>query len=114
MAALKTAMRLSPRFPTWYTYSLAKASLWLGNFAGAHEAAKTYLWQEPDEPYACLFLALVCQFQHRSEEAAAMIAKLPEKHPAFGMRSVLLSQRCKEREKLDRVINMLRKAGLPE
>jgi TolB-like protein len=66
VVALRTAIRLSPHHPTWYTYNLALANLWIGNFTAAQEAAEVYMRQEPDEPYAYTNLALSMAFS--SEE----------------------------------------------
>lgn len=111
---LKTAMRLSPHYPTWYTYNLATANLWLGNFAAAQAAAETYIRREPDEPYAYMNLATIYGFQGREADAARLVQQLKEKFPAFTIKDVILSQRYKERERLDRIVNVLRAAGLPE
>lgn len=85
----------------------------MGNLAAAQEAAETYLQQEPDEPYAYMNLATIYGFQEREDDAARAVLRLREKFPVFGMKDVILSQRYKEREKLDRVIEVLRRADLP-
>ncbi len=113
VTALNAAMRISPHYPTWLSYNLAKANLWMGNFVVAQEAAETYLQQQPDEPYAYVLVATINGLQQREEEATRVVAQLREKFPAFGIKNIILSQRYKEREKLDRVIGVLRRAGLP-
>ena len=113
VAALKTAMRLSPYHPAWYTYQFALANLWTGDLAAAQAAAEAHLEQEPDDPYSYIMLATVYGFQHREEDAVRTISELRNKFPAFGMGDIILSQRYKEREKLDRVVEVLRRAGLP-
>jgi TolB-like protein len=112
--ALKTAMRLTPHRESWLTYYFTLASLWMGNFAAALESAELYLQQEPDEPYGFMYLAAVYGFQEQDGKAAATVALLREKFPAFGIKNVILSERYKERDKLDRIVNILRAGGLSE
>jgi Flp pilus assembly protein TadD len=114
VAALKTAMRLSPHHPAWITYHFGLANLWAGDLAAAEAAAHAYLQQEPDDPFALTNLAIVYGFQQREDDAAELISKLKNKFPAFGMGDIILSNRYKEREKLDRVVDILRRAGLPD
>ena len=111
---LKTAMRLNPYRESWLTYYVTLANLWMGNFAAALESAELYLQQEPDEPYGLMYLAVVYGFQEQNGKAAATVALLKEKFPAFSMKNVLLSEHYKDREKLDRIVSILRTAGLPE
>jgi adenylate cyclase len=114
IASLKAAMRLSPHYPAWYTYNLALANLWMGNVAQALDAARTYLRQEPEDVYAYMNLATVCGFDQQDHEAAQVISTSREKFPYFTLAHVALSQRYREREKLDRVMAVLRRAGLPD
>ena len=113
VAALKTAMRLSPYHPNWYTYQFALANLWNGDLATAEEAAQSYLQQEPDDPFAYTNLATVYAFQQREDDAAGLITELRKRFPAFSMADIILAKRYKEREKLDRQVDVLRQAGLP-
>ena len=112
--ALKMAMRLNPHRESWLTYYFTLANLWMGNFAAALESAELYLHQEPDEPYGLMYLTAVYGFQEQHGKAAATVAKLREKFPAFGIKNIILSERYREREKLDRILSILRTAGLPE
>jgi adenylate cyclase len=113
-AALKTALRLSPYNPSWYTFYNVLANLWSGDLPTAQEAAEIYLQQEPDEPYGYINLATVYGFQQRADDAARVISELKARFPAFGMKEVIFSQCYRQREKLDRVVEVLRRAGLPE
>lgn len=114
LAALKSAMRLSPHYPTWYTYQLALASLWKGDLASSQTEAEAYLAQEPDDPFAYMMLATVHSFRDQPDEAARLVGQLREKFPEFGLSVVALSQRYKDRERLERVLGVLRRAGLPD
>ena len=114
VALLRTAMRLSPYIPPWHTYYFVLANLWNGDLATAREAAESYLRQEPDEPYGYVNLALVYGFDRREADASRVISALRKKTPEFGIKDVLFSQCYRQREKLDRVVEVLRRAGLPE
>lgn len=114
VTVLKAAMRLSPHVPAWCTYHFATANLWSGNFPVAQEVAETYLRQEPDDPYGYMNLATIYSFQGLEAKASATVAQLKDKFPAFGIKNVTLAEPYKEREKLDRVIGVLRRAGLPD
>jgi len=113
-ASLKVAMRLSPHYPAWYLYQYALANLWTGDLAAAEAAAEADLKLEPDDPYSYFALATVYAFQGREEDAARRVGEIRRRFPAFGVTDLLLSERYKEREKLDRVVDAMRHAGLPE
>jgi adenylate cyclase len=112
VAALKTAMRLSPHHPNWYSYQFTLANLWAGDLAAAEAAALRYFQLEPEDPFAFTNLATVYAFQQREAEAAATISELKKKFPVFGTRDIVLAKRYKEREKLDRILDVLNRAGL--
>ncbi len=114
IAALKAAMRLSPYYPNWYTYNLATAYLWAGDYAAAQGAAKAHLEREPDDPYSYANVATIFAFQGRDHDAVRTISELKSRFPAFGVQDIILSQRYKERDRLDRIVEALRKAGLPD
>ena len=114
VAALRTAMRLSPHHPSWHTYHFALACLWTGDLAAAQQAAEAYREAEPDDPFGYTNLATVYAFQQREADAAGLITELKKRFPAFGMGDIRLAKRYKEREKLERIVAALRRAGLPD
>ena len=113
-ATLKAAMRLSPYHPNWYSLVLAWAYLWSGQLDAAGDAARAHLEREPDDPYSYVALATVLSFQDLDREAAAIIADLCQRYPGFGARDLVRSEIYKEKKKCDRIIDNLRRAGLPE
>ena len=114
LAVLKNALRLSPHPPFWYIESFAMANLWIGDLAGAVAAAEENFRLVPDDVEAHMHLATVYGFQLRNEDATRVITILKRKFPDYTIRNVMFSERYREREKLDQVIGVLRKAGLPE
>lgn len=113
-AALKLAMRLCPQYPPHYTYYLAFNNLWANNFPAALELGQLYLSQEANDPFAYTLMATILAFQGDAMEAAQMIGKLRERWPDFSMTEIRLSQHYRDHAKLERVVNALRQAGLPD
>ena len=114
VGALTTAMRLSPHYPMWCLYNLALGHLWAGDLASAQDAAERHLEREPDDPYSYTILATVYGFQDRLDDAAFVVRRMRERLPTFDLAQFLPSQRYKERERLERVEGVLRRAGLPD
>ena len=111
---LKIALRLSPHPPNWYIESFAMAHLWIGDLATAQEAAEENFRLEPDDEDAHMILATVYGFQRRENDASRIVSELRNKFPAYSLRNIAHSERYLEREKLDKVVTVLRRAGLPE
>lgn len=114
LAALDFAIRLCPQYPSWYTYYQALNHMWMGGAAKARELGELYLHREPDEPMGYTHMATILAFQDRKTEAAAMIARLRERFPDFGMTEMRMSQRYREPAKFEKVIKALKEAGLPD
>lgn len=114
LTVLTNAMRLSPHPPSWYVETFSMAKLWTGDFAGAEAAADENLRLFPDDPLAYMHLATVYGFQDRNEDAVRLVTILKRKFSDFNIRTVIYAERYREREKMDKVIGILRNAGLPE
>jgi TolB-like protein/tetratricopeptide (TPR) repeat protein len=114
LAALKTALRLSPHYPTWYIFNFALAKLGIGDLDGARAAAEEYRAREPNDPHAFLLMVILNGFEGKAEEAARAASELREAFPEFSIRDVLIAFRYKDRRKLDAQLAALRIAGIPE
>jgi tetratricopeptide (TPR) repeat protein len=114
LVALDFAIRLCPQYPSWYTYYQALNHMWMGNPAKARELGELYLRQEPDEPMGYTHMATILAFQDRKKEGAQMIARLRERFPDFGITEMRLSQRYRDRARFEKVVSVLREAGLPD
>jgi tetratricopeptide (TPR) repeat protein len=110
--ALATAHRLAPYPPSWLHYQTGLALLWNGDLVASAEAAERYRSLVPDDPYAYALLATIHAFAGREAEAAAMIRELRRRDPSFGVAHLRRSQHYKDPAKLDRVLEVLRRAGL--
>ena len=109
---LTSTMRTSPKLDSWYRYYLTLSHTWMGELAAARQSAESYVRQEPIEPYGYMYLAAICDFQGQPEKAAAAIASLKEFSLAFGIANVLRSERYREREKINRIVAAVSRAGL--
>jgi len=114
VAAYKEALRLSPHPPAWYTYGLALAYQLAGDFPNAEAAAKLNVQQEPDDPYSYVNLTTALAFGGHGPKARKVMSELRAKFPGFGVKNIRLSERYKDGSMLDRVVAVLREAGLPE
>ena len=107
---LQRAMRLNPFFPDWYLWYLADAQFTLQH----HEdvVATVQRMQNPDEGRRML----AASFAHRGmmEEARAQAAAVLRLHPGFTIGSWRHRPPYRDQRDLERFIEGLRKAGLPD
>ncbi len=111
---INATMRLSPHTENWMIYYSSLVALWRGDFSAANDYAELYLQKEPDEPYGYVYMAVIQGFQNQMDNAAKTVARLKQVVPTFTIKNIILSQRYKERENLDRIVKILREAGLSE
>jgi adenylate cyclase len=111
---LKTAMQLSPNPPVWYIESFAWANLWAGNQEIAERAAEENSRLDPDDCDCSMLLASVYGIGNREADASRVVSEMRAKFPNFSIKNVILSERYKEVETRDKVLAVLRRAGLPE
>jgi tetratricopeptide (TPR) repeat protein len=114
VAALKTAMRLSPHYPTWYLFNFALAKVGVGEFEAARSAAEEYRLREPEDPFSLVLIIITYGLQGKNEETARAAVELRETFPQFRIAHVVLAFRYKNRSKLERQVEILRRAGIPE
>ena len=114
IARLRQAMRLSPQYPPWYDYHLALASLWAGNTGSARHLMQGYHDQVPDDPYGYAMCAFAMGFDGDTARATALVAQLMQVFPDFGITHLLRSEHYADAARKDRVMAILRKAGLRE
>jgi adenylate cyclase len=113
--SIKNAMRLSPYYPDWYAYNLALAHAWAGeNEDEAIDLADAYTRRLPSDPYGYTNLAVAQAFFGHEADAAAAIRLLRARDAGFGVKNLRRSELYKDPGRLDRVLGVLRQAGLPE
>jgi adenylate cyclase len=111
---LNKAMRLCPIYPAWYPSSLAWAYLLMDRREAAIDSAKTSSGIDPDYPFNYMVLAIAFAESEREQEACTAIENLLRIDPSYSLRTFSECQPFRDAEVLDRHIEGLRKAGLPE
>jgi adenylate cyclase len=110
----KKAIRLSPISDSWYASDLGNCYGMLGRYKEAISAYKKAINLSPESPYYHAGLAAIYFLTGREGEAQAEIAEAIKINPKFSLESYGKGELYKNPEYLDRVIDALRKAGLPE
>jgi TolB-like protein/class 3 adenylate cyclase/Tfp pilus assembly protein PilF len=110
ISRIKTAIRLNPRHPDWYLWSLGSAQY----YAEQYEDALTSLKKMNKMPnLARRILASVMVRLGRLDEARAVIAEFLKNEPDFSIENMEVIP-FKHEEDLERWKEDLRKAGIPE
>jgi TolB-like protein len=111
---LKKAMRLCPIYPAWYVGDLAFAYLFMDRHQEAIFVAREAIKIDPDYPYVYQALAVVHSELGQAEEARAAIENILRIEPKSSISAFDKSQPYQDKELRDRMIEGLRKAGLPD
>jgi adenylate cyclase len=111
---LNKAMRLCPIYPAWYPSSLAWAYLLMDRREDAIASAQTSSDIDPDYPFNHMVLAIAFAESERERDAHTAVENLLRVDPKYSLRTFSECQPFRDAEVLDRHIEGLRKAGLPE
>jgi adenylate cyclase len=111
---VEQAMRLSPFFPDWYLGVAALSYRLLGRYEDSIAADKERLARNPDNTFSDFRLAAVYEELGRHEEARAHIAEALKRNPQLSLAQIRVSEPYRDEAELERYIDLLRKAGLPE
>jgi adenylate cyclase len=111
---LERALRLNPMPQSYYYLNLAIAYRENGQNEKAIEAAKKALSGTPDNIALNLTLAASYISLDQAEEARKYVEEILRKNPGFSLENHAKVLPYKNQERLDKYINVLRKAGLPE
>jgi adenylate cyclase len=114
IGVFKEAMRLSPIYPGWYLSELARAYFQTGRYDDAMAALQRRLRDEPNSGEALILLAASAGAAERMDQARAALQKFLEPRPNYTLRLYASGEFYKNAEDLNRVLDALRKAGLPE
>lgn len=112
-SALRDAMRLSPRSPGWFLSELARADFQLGRYVEAAELLRRQLRAEPDDGQALILLAATEAAAGHQQQAEMALARFLVPRPAYTLDDYAQGEFYKRAEDLQRVLDALRKAGLP-
>jgi len=111
---LKRALRLNPIPPSYYYDCLGIAYRVNGQYEKAIEICKKALSVSPDNVSAYITLAASYSPINRTEDASKAVEEILRIQPVFSLEYLANTQPYINQEKLDKFINALRRAGLPE
>jgi TolB-like protein/class 3 adenylate cyclase/Flp pilus assembly protein TadD len=114
IALYKTAMRLSPVYPTWFLWHLGLAYHLTGEYEKAVEVLESSLDRNPDTLFPHVRLAAVYAEMGRMEEARAAAAEVLRINPKFTVSNWAKAQPFKDPAVLEHRNKLMRKAGLTE
>jgi adenylate cyclase len=113
-ALLKKAMRLCPIYPAWYVGDLGWAYLLMDRQDDAIATMQEAVKLDPDYIYTYMVLAISQAELGRAEKAAAAVENILRIEPKYSLRVFARSQPFRDAPVLQRHLEGLRKAGLPE
>jgi TolB-like protein/Tfp pilus assembly protein PilF len=111
---LETAMRLNPHYPESYLQFLGRAYFTQRRYREAERAFERVVTVNPGWPWAHLILAATRAALGKTEAAKAEVAEARRISPDLTLAHAPKAWRFKNPADLEHVLNMLRKAGLPE
>ncbi len=115
--AVTSAMRIDPHSPPFYLHYLAKAQFGVDKFADAAATWEEATRRNPDQSWWFVFLASAYGHLGRLDDAKTAVAKADAGFAGWVPRTTVLLASAlayKERADLDRLLDGLRKAGVPE
>jgi tetratricopeptide (TPR) repeat protein len=110
----KRAIRLNPIPPAWYLSNLAMAYRVSKQYEKAIETWEDCLKRQSDFWWAHLGLALAYDSLGREKEARAAIKQVQTINPDYSIEMFKKMPRRKNQTEYERVIEVLRKLGIPE
>ncbi len=114
VVSIKKAMRLCPIYPAWYVGDLAWAYLLMDRREDAIATAQRSIEIDPDYIYTYCVLAIVFAELDREQEAHTAVENILRIEPKYSLRIFAESQPFRDADVMDRHVEGLRKAGLPE
>jgi adenylate cyclase len=112
--SIQTAIRLNPTPPLYYYAHLGAAHRSAGRYQDAAAAYERCARIEPSYALAQVGLASTYSLMGREEEARAAAKEALLLTPKFSLEAASKGMPYKNTEKRDRIVNALRKAGIPE
>ena len=114
LGLIQKSMRFSPFYPAWYLSILGVNCRLLGHYEEAIKADLEQLQRNPENTFSIYRLASIYAELGRFEEAQAQIEEVLKKNPQASIRQVRICEPYQDTENLERHIESLIKAGLPE
>lgn len=114
IAPLEKAIRINPMAPSIYFRRLGTAYRDIGRYEEAIVQLKKAITLSPDSLYPHTALAATYSLAGRDEEARAEVSEVLRIQPKISLESLAKRVAYKNKADIDRLIDALRKAGLPE
>lgn len=111
---LQRAMRLSPHYPDWYLGELGRAYYLTMEYDKAVTALQRRLDRNPENGDSLILLAAAHSAAGHSGSAHKILKKFLEPRPGYTLRDYARGEFYRNVDDLNRVLESLRKAGLPE
>ena len=112
LALIGKAMRRNPYFPAVYFFILGNAHRLMGNYDEAIAALKARRDADPNR--SSMMLAATYAEAGRMEEARATVKDILKRFPKNSIKRRMRVIRYKDPKEIERIIENLRKAGVPE
>ena len=110
---LERAMQLDPYYPDAYLHFVAQSHFALSRYADAETALKRRLVRNPDTDISHVLLAACCGHLGRKDEARAAWEEALKINPEYSLKHRQRVLPYKDPADFDRIVEGLRKAGLP-
>ncbi len=114
IALLKKAMRLEPTYPPWYLGSLGDAYTSAGKYEDAVNAYEQFLKRRSESTWGYVGLIVNHMWLGQEGEARDYAEKLMEIKPTFTLSSYAKQQKYNDAAYVERKLDALRKAGVPD
>ena len=114
VALAKKAMRLHPHHPSWYYYRIGVAYMMLGQHDKAISVLKVFLADNPKRHTRMFILATAYSMAGRLDEARKLVSQALTVKPSYTLKSAATAHRFKNPKHLERILDALRKSGVPE
>ena len=111
---LQKAMRLSPIYPNYLLGELGRAYFLTGQYKKAIGSLKQRLRRDPNSGESQVMLVAVYGAAGRQKDAEAALSEFLKPRPAYTIRHYAKGEFYKNPDDLKRVLDGLRKAGMPE
>lgn len=105
---------MTPLFPDHFLNLLGVSNFLLGNHEEAKRLGAFILRRSPEHIGANLLLIMVNKKQGNKKETTLLAGKIKQNHPTFRISGFMTRQRFKDPATLEKLIEPLREAGLPE
>jgi len=109
---IKKAMRLNPKYPIWYLLNLGHAYFLTGKYEEAIRTLKRVVTRNPNFWPAYIYLAASYVELGQEEKARIEVLELLRINPGFSLEAGRQRPPYKDKEVLEHLFDILRKAGL--